>query len=256
MKKITLALSALAFLTTAGNAELLLGIEYPGVSNMSGTQDVTYDPSNYYSGGSTDYDFSYQPFMIKIGTGTPEQTYVYLYYQSTEVEYDNGGTDSEPTNEFGLELVSNFETSIPHLHPNLLLGAGIMTTDINTYSDGAYSKETQGGLALKIGTGLSYYLIPQVELVIGLNYNLRAWFPIEESRSIYNGSYTETVTRTTNNLEHGFNVTFGVNVWPFATGAGASSANSSNSSYEESSTPTPAQDSYENTETPSDEEVF
>ena len=257
MKKITLALSALAFLTTAGNAELLVGIEYPGVSSMSGTAHISYDAS-YLSDESNDYDFSYQPLMLKVGMGTPEDAYLYLYYQSTEVEYDNGGTDTEPTNEFGIEYVNNLASSIPHLHPNFLLGAGIMSTDINTYSIGTYSKETQGGLALKIGTGVSYYVIPEVELTIGVNYNIRAWFPIEENEQFYNGPYYQTVTRTTDYIEHGFNVTFGVNIWPFATGAGVNSTKSNH--YYESR---PAEPNYDNSKfkynsnnTPSNDDVF
>ena len=196
MKKILLSLSALALLGTAANAELLVGVEYSASSSMTLTNEYSA------SGNTYDHDFSYQPIMFKVGLGEPGEKYMYLYYQSTEKDYTEGGAAANPLNEIGYDYVGQFDVGVKNLSPFWQFGAAY------GWEDGVYADaDSRASIALKIGAGASYYVLPQVELVAGANYQYRIYQDVD---------YISTVQSSN---DSGVNIFIGVNVWPFATGS-------------------------------------
>ncbi len=210
MKKILLSLSALALLSTAANADLLVGVEYNVMSSMTEEDENT-------AGATAEADFSYQPFMLKVGFGEAGKSYTSIYYQSTELEYDDFGSSTEPFTEIGVDFVRQFDIGVKSVNPLLEFGVGY------GWMDGNYANaDSRAAVSFKVGGGLSYYVVPQVELVAGVNYQYRMWQDIDTS-------YT-----TISTSDSGVNVFVGVNVWPFTTGSTTPDAGS----YEEVSNDT------------------
>ena len=200
MKKILLSLSTLALLgTTTLNAELLMGVEYNVMSSMTGTE-------TYETGGSSEYDFTYQPIKFKVGFGSPESIYLYGYFQSAEQEYDAGGS-SESISEFGLDLVVQMDVGVKHVKPFIEIGAGAgryVPENIIVDEDGYYDDDNEiFSVILKAGAGVSYYVTPKIELLAGVEYKYASW-----DDSMYNNMATKEDT--------GVNVFVGINLWPFA----------------------------------------
>ncbi len=197
MKKILLSMSALVMLSTSANAELLLGVDYVAVSGMTNTTSYSSSLSD------TNFDFSYQPIKFKLGFGTPGDNYWYLYYQSTEMTDKNGNKIPNALTEVGFDYVGQFETGVKGLNPFITYGFAGGKVDAK-YANQDYRME----MSAKIGGGLSYYIIPQLELLASVDYQGRFWQPVEYA------TYGSTVTETS--YDTGYNVTVGVNIWPFA----------------------------------------
>ena len=193
MNKIVASFTALGLLSSVVSAEVMIGVDYTAMSSMKKT--VSYDQSS----ATREADFSYTPITFKVGLGTPGEDYVYLYYQKSEPEFDLGGKDIE-LSEIGYEYIGQFDMS-HSVKPFWEFGT---TFGWQNLPKGYYSTDTQFSVSANIGAGLSYYLIPQVELLASANYQFRFYQPIK------------TYSDTQYERDNGVNVAVGINFWPFA----------------------------------------
>ncbi len=203
MKKYLLSLAAFGTITAqASNFGLLVGVDYTALSSMNQTW------TGLLGDNDKTYDFTYRPITFKVGLGTPGERYMYIYYQSATPETDGHAWDVK-LNEVGYEYFGQFDTGSKRFFPAWMFGVSYGWHDMKGSEAVEYDQDTRRTFGLKLGGGISYYVIPEIEFVANANYQIRFYQALN-----YKTQYGLDDTVTT--YDSGFNVVIGVNIWPFA----------------------------------------
>ena len=190
-------------LATAGL--LLIGLEstalqandfYMGADYVQESNSFTYT----YRGTDHDRDNDAKGFKIKLGYEYANSWKLQGYFK--HLSYDEtvygGSEDSDSLNEIGLDIIKGFAIT-PEFTPFLQVGlaSGWVSLDDNLYTDST-ALEING----KVGAGLAYKIIKNVEILGGVDFKYTKWQSVELLGS------TLDISETTTQFYAGVNVYF------------------------------------------------
>ena len=189
MKKIIMgAALAASLLTTQASADMYMGLDM-----LSSSNTFTLDVNRL---GSASADLDSKAFKLKIGSINNNGWRVQGYYLRETYEQTLFDASNDQLNEIGMDIIKGFEVT-PEFSPFIQAGIGFGWMDVV-----GYTEDSMKEYSLKVGAGVMYKVIPQVELVAGVDFQHRAWQDIQV------GSYTLTTTEKSTKLYAGINYHF------------------------------------------------
>jgi len=190
MKKIILAAGlAASLLTTQAMADKDM---YVGLDIVSSSNEFTLDNSLVSVSG----DDNSEALKFKVGsTGNDGWRYQFYYLRET---YDMPVFDAsnDVLIEIGYDIIKGFKVT-PKFSSFIQAGVGFGWMNVTGYTESSWKE-----YSLKIGAGVMYELVSQVELVAGIDLQHRQW------QDINVGFYTIDTTEKSTKLYAGINYYF------------------------------------------------
>lgn len=191
MKKIFIsAVVTTSILSTYVNADNSL---YVGVDMMSSKNRFTLD-INYAGSGSVDVDSS--AFKLKVGTTSNDGWRFQGYYLRETFDKTLFDATNDTVNEFGLDIIKGFEIT-PEFSPFIQAGVGLGVMSVEGYNESSMSE-----VDIKIGIGVMYKIIPELEVLAGVDLQYKKWQDIQV------GTSTVSTTEKSTKLYAGINYHF------------------------------------------------
>ena len=169
-------------------SELYIGLDLLKSSN---TFDVNIPG---FGSGSTDIDSS--AFKLKFGSTTNDGWRVQGYFAHETYDEPLFDPINDEMNGLGVDIIKGFEIT-PEFTPFIQGGIGFGWMDLEP---GYYSEESISQSSIKVGAGLMYKFVPEVEALIGIDFQYRAWQEID-----FGGATMETSEKSTQ-LYAGLNI--------------------------------------------------
>lgn len=190
MKKILMGATVVASLiaTQASASDMYIGLD---IINSGNT--FTVDVNTL---GSANVDDDSKAFKLKVGTVSNEGWRFQGYYLRETYDIPVFDASNDVLNEVGFDIIKGFEVT-PEFSPFIQAGLGFGWMDVTGYTeDSIYAYN------LKVGGGVMYKVVPQVELIAGIDFQYREW------QDISAGSYTISTTEKSTKLYAGINYHF------------------------------------------------
>lgn len=189
MRKIIIGTAlAASLITTQVNADM-----YVGLDMLSSGNTFSVDVSGF---GSTEVDIDSKAFKLKVGTESNNGWRYQGYYLRETYDQTLFDASNDVLNEVGLDIIKGFEVT-PEFSPFIQAGFGFGWMDVVGYTEDSIKE-----YSLKIGAGVMYKVIPQVELIVGVDLQHRAWQDIQA------GTLTQSTTEKSTKLYAGINYHF------------------------------------------------
>ena len=189
MKKIIMgAALAASLLSTQVSADM-----YVGIDMLSSKNTFTADANRL---GSASADDDSKAFKLKIGSANSDGWRFQGYYLRETYDIPVFDSSNDVLNEFGFDVIKGFEVT-PEFSPFLQAGIGIGSMSVNGYSESSIME-----YSLKIGAGVMYKVISNLELIAGVDLQHRGWQDIQV------GTVTVSITEKSTKLYAGINYHF------------------------------------------------
>lgn len=191
MKKMIIAVTLVTSLMTA-NA-MAENDMYVGLDVITSNNDFTVDVNNL---GSASGKLDSAGFKLKLGANASDGWRVQGYYLRETYDLPLFDSTNDALNEIGVDVIKGFEVT-PKFSPYIQAGLGFGWMDVVGYSEDSIKE-----YSLKIGGGVMYKVIPELELLAGVDFQYRGWQDIQV------GSYTLSITEKSTKLYAGVNYHF------------------------------------------------
>lgn len=190
MKKILIgAVITASFLTT----QTIASDMYVGLDTIGSGNTFTVDVNSLGSGNADDDS---KAFKLKVGSVSNNGWRYQGYYLRETYDTAIFDASNDVLNEVGLDIIKGFKVT-PEFSPFIQAGLGLGWMNVV-----GYSEDSIRAYSLKVGGGAMYKVVPQVELVAGVDFQYRGW------QDINAGSYTISTSEKSTKLYAGINYHF------------------------------------------------
>ncbi|MFT5660721.1 MAG: opacity protein-like surface antigen [Sulfurimonas sp.] len=156
---------------------------YVGIDMISSGNTLTRDSSF----GSVSADIDSKAFKLKLGVKRNNGWRFQGYYLRETYDIALFDLTNDTLNEIGVDIIKGFEVT-PEFSPFIQAGVGVGSMSVTGYAESSILEYN-----FKVGAGMMYKVIPQLELIAGVDLQYRAWQDIQTGYTIY--STTEKNTK-------------------------------------------------------------
>lgn len=142
---------------------------YVGIDYLKGSNTFTVKAA----GISADTDVDSDNFKFKVGYAGENNWRTQFYYLNETYDKTLFDASNDKFHEIGVDLIKAFEAT-PEILPFVQVGLGYGWMSVDGYSDSSIA-----AVSAKIGAGVIYKVLPEFELLAGVDYQYKNWQDID-----------------------------------------------------------------------------
>lgn len=142
---------------------------YVGLDVLKSNNTFTLEAN----GASVDVDSNSQAFKLKLGWILNNDWRTQIYFLNEKYDDTLFDASNDKLNELGLDFIKGFEIT-PEFSPFIQAGFGYGWMNVDGYTEDSIAE-----FNLKAGAGVMYKVIPEFELLAGVDFQYKKWQDIK-----------------------------------------------------------------------------